>query len=128
MSPSNLVKIWVVLALAAAALASPVVLAQTAACGPFSSCLYAPPAAYDFDLATAAVTYTDVAGLERDVPIAIRRPRGKPGPLPVVIWVHGGGEGHTNPVTSMEEWSQVTAAAGYLSIAGAHKLREGRSL
>jgi dienelactone hydrolase len=68
-----------------------------------------------------------VAGLKRDVPIAIRWPRGKPGPLPVVIWVHGGGEGHSNPMTSMEEWSTVTAEAGYLSIAGAHELREGKS-
>jgi dienelactone hydrolase len=115
------------LALAAVILAFPVAMAQPAACGPFPGCLYAPPATYGIDLATAVVTYTDAAGLERDVPIAIRRPTGKAGPLPVVIWVHGGGEGHSNPVTSMEEWSTATAEAGYLSIAGAHDLREGKS-
>ena len=127
MRRTNRLKTKLVRGLVAGALASPVAMAQTGACGPFPGCLYQPPATYSVDLASAVVTYTDVAGLEREVPIAMRQPRGKPGPFPVVIWVHGGGEGHTNPVTSMEEWSQVTAQAGYLSIAGAHQLRTGKS-
>src|SRR5688572_10954805 len=71
---------------------------QLPVCGPYPGCLYAPAASYPVELTTGLVTYTDVTNAQRDVPVAIRRPTGKPGPLPVVIWVHGGGEGLSNPV------------------------------
>jgi dienelactone hydrolase len=115
-----------ILAMAAIVLGSAGAMAQ-AGCGPYPGCLYEPPVSYGVALTTSTVTYTDVAGLQRDVAIAIRRPTSKPGALPVVIWVHGGGEGHSNPVTSMNEWSTVTAQAGYLSVAGAHEQRVGPS-
>jgi hypothetical protein len=118
----------IVLALAATLLSSAGAMAQPENCGPYPGCLYAPPASYTVDRTSIVVTYTDIAGLQRDVPITIRWPIGKPGPLPVVIWVHGGGDGHSNPVTSMNEWSTATAEAGYLSIAGAHQRRQDASL
>lgn len=125
---SSLMKHYFMLAVAAVVLGSAGAIAQPAVCGPYPGCLYVPPAAYSVGLTTAVVTYTDVASLQRNVAIAIRRPIGRPGPLPVVIWVHGGGEGHSNPLTSMDEWSTITAEAGYLSVAGAHERREGASL
>lgn len=66
------------------------------------------------------ITYTDLAGLPRRVPIAIRVPITAPVPLPAVIWSHGGAGGHTNPARSMVEWSETTAEAGYLTISIAH--------
>ncbi len=99
-------------------------MAQTPSCAPYPGCLYTPLTTYAVTLTTTMVAYIDVAGLERRVPVSIRRPVGKPGPIPVVVWVHGGGEGLTNPLTTMNEWSTVTAQAGYLSITGAHSLRD----
>ena len=129
MNPNGLVGTSrIVLALAVTLLGSAGAMAQPENCGPYPGCLYAPPASYAVDRTSVVVTYTDIAGLQRDVPITIRWPIGKPGPLPVVIWVHGGGDGHSNPVTSMNEWSTATAQAGYLSIAGAHGRRQGASL
>ena len=69
---------------------------------------------------TATVTYTDFAGLQRSVPIAIRIPISAPLPMPVVIWSHGGAGGHTSPERSSVEWSETTAEAGYLTISMAH--------
>lgn len=86
-------------------------------------CLYAPPATYSVDALESEVVYTDVAGQPRRVPIAIRRPLGAAAPLPVVIWSHGGAEGHRNPRRSLAEWSEATAQAGYLSISLAHEPR-----
>jgi len=129
MKLNNLInKQHLTLALAATILGSAAAMAQPIGCGPYPGCLYAPPASYAVDRTTSIVTYNDVAGLQRNVAVTIRRPIGRSGPLPVVIWVHGGGEGHSNPVTSMGEWSTATAQAGYLSIAGAHERREGSSL
>ena len=91
---------------------------------PAPGCLYQPGNSYTVSpLITATVTYTDVAGLLRTVPIAIRVPLTAPLPLPVVIWSHGGAEGHTDPATSMREWSETTAAAGYLTVSIAHTPR-----
>lgn len=86
-------------------------------------CLYFPAVRYAVDRIESAVTYTDIVGLQRTVPIAIRLPIGAPAPMPVVIWSHGGAEGRTDPTTTMLEWSQTTAEAGYLTISLAHPPR-----
>jgi len=89
-------------------------------------CLYFPAVHYTaLSIITDTLTYTDAAGLTRTVPIALRIPLTAPVPLPVVIWSHGGATGHTNPLTSMAEWSETTAAAGYLTISIAHLPRTG---
>lgn len=87
-------------------------------------CLYSPAVHYTaLSVITDTFTYTDAAGLTRTVPIALRIPLTAPVPLPVVIWSHGGATGHTNPISSMLEWSETTAAAGYLTISIAHASR-----
>jgi hypothetical protein len=87
-------------------------------------CLYAPSTHYPVSsLLTTTITYTDIAGLPRRVPIAIRIPLTAAVPLPVVIWSHGGATGHTNPISSMLEWSETTAEAGYLTVSIAHPTR-----
>jgi hypothetical protein len=87
-------------------------------------CLYSPNTHYTVSpIITTTITYTDIAGLPRSVPIAIRIPMTAPVPLPVVIWSHGGAEGHINPTKSMVEWSETTAEAGYLTISIAHPTR-----
>jgi predicted dienelactone hydrolase len=84
-------------------------------------CLYFPSAHYTIaPLITHTVTYSDIAGAVRSVPIAIRVPVSAPTPLPVVIWSHGGASGHINPANTLSEWSETTAGAGYLTISIAH--------
>jgi len=105
-----------------AGLAAPTAPAHAVACSanPVPGCLYAPPAFYSVERSEAEVIYTDAAGQPRHVPIAIRRPLGASAPLPVVIWSHGGAEGHRDPRRSLAEWSEATAQAGYLTISLAH--------
>lgn len=87
-------------------------------------CLYFPSDHYTVaPVITDTIIYTDIAGLTRSVRIAIRIPITAPVPLPVVIWSHGGAEGHTNPAKSMVGWSETTAEAGYLTISIAHSSR-----
>lgn len=86
-------------------------------------CLYFPSVHYTVSLITDTITYSDTAGLTRTIAIAIRVPITAPTPLPVVIWSHGGAEGHTNPARSMAAWSETTAEAGYLTISIAHSAR-----
>lgn len=97
--------------------------AASCASAPAPGCLYSPPAFYAVDASESQVDYIDIAGQPRRVPIAIRRPLGAMAPLPVVIWSHGGAEGHRNPRRSVAEWSQASAQAGYLSISLAHEPR-----
>ena len=99
--------------------------AQAPVCDPAllePGCLYFPSERYDVisPTITATITYSDIAGLTRSVPIAIRIPISAPIPMPVVIWSHGGAEGHTRPDKSSVEWSETTAEAGYLTISIAH--------
>lgn len=101
--------------------------AQAPACNPAllePGCLYFPSDRYEVaPTITATITYTDIAGLQRSVPIAIRIPISAPLPMPVVIWSHGGASGHTSPERSSVEWSETTAEAGYLTISMAHLAR-----
>ena len=84
--------------------------AQAPVCDPAllePGCLYFPSARYEVSpTITATITYTDIAGLQRSVPIAIRIPISAPLPMPVVIWSHGGAGGHTSPERSSVEWSE----------------------
>jgi predicted dienelactone hydrolase len=100
--------------------------AQLAECNadPAPGCLYAPAAYYAVEHAESVVTYNDVAGEERHVPIAIRRPLGARAPLPVVVWSPGGATGHHDPSRSLAEWSEATAQAGYLTVSVAHVPRD----
>ena len=86
-------------------------------------CLYFPANQTTFQTVTNQTTYTDNAGLQRTVAVAIRIPTGAPNPMPVVIWSHGGATGKTDPLNSMVEWSETTAEAGYLTISIAHTPR-----
>jgi hypothetical protein len=86
--------------------------------------LYAPKTYATLPPVTRKVTYPNfIAGepgiteTERTVGIAIYRPVGAPTPAPVVILAHGGGDGLSNPLTAMEDWSPVIASAGYVAIA-----------
>jgi hypothetical protein len=73
------------------------------------------------------VTYQDEAFLPRTISFAIRTPNGLAGPLPVVIWSHGGHQGHVNPLTALSEWGELTARAGYISVGIAHAPRSAFS-
>ena len=86
-------------------------------------CLYFPTTQFTFQTTTSQTTYTDNAGLQRTIEVAIRVPTGAPIPMPVVIWSHGGATGKTDPLNSMAEWSETTARAGYLTISIAHSPR-----
>lgn len=101
--------------------------AQAPVCDPAllePGCLYFPRDRYAVSpVMTATITYTDIAGLQRSVPIAVRIPVSAPLPMPVVIWSHGGASGHTRPDRSAVEWSETTAEAGYLTISMAHLAR-----
>jgi hypothetical protein len=96
-------------------------------CAPLPSCLYVTPVNVNFTVSTSSVTYQDEASLARTVSFAIRSPNGLAGALPVVIWSHGGHEGHMNALTALREWGELTARAGYISIGIAHTPRSGFS-
>ena len=91
-------------------------LAQAPTCNqaPGPGCLYFPAASYGFTPFERSTFYTDTAGDQREVQVLIRQPLGAPAPMPVVIWSHGGADGKSSPATSMVEWSETTARAGYL--------------
>ncbi|MFN2427194.1 MAG: hypothetical protein ABR587_12190 [Candidatus Binatia bacterium] len=87
----------------------------------------APVAAQNFE---SRVSYTTAGGSTRTVKVAVRTPPGAAEqPLPVVIVVHGGGEqpNDRNPSTTLPEWSEALARAGYLAINVLHGTNEGAS-
>lgn len=71
------------------------------------------------------LTYRDLANIDRNVNIAIYKPTNAPMPAPVVLLSHGGADGKTNPLKSMDDWAPIFAKAGYVAVAIAH---EGRDL
>lgn len=111
------------LAVIEAGLLQSTLFAQIPACAPYPGCLYAPGPPVPFSTTTNSITYNDTAGLPRTINVAIRIPSVPAGPLPVVVWSHGGASGQSNPLTAMSEWSEVTARAGYLTISIAHTSR-----
>ena len=99
--------------------------AQAPTCNqaPGPNCLYLPAASYGFTPMERSVFYDDVAGQPREVKFMIRQPLGAPLPMPVVIWSHGETTGKKSATTSMVEWSELSARAGYVSISIAHAPR-----
>jgi len=59
----------------------------------------------------------------RAIPLAVRWSSLAPVPMPVVVLSHGGAEGKTNPRPAMEEWAEVLAGHGYMSVSIAHTPR-----
>jgi hypothetical protein len=94
----------------------------TASPGP--NCLYVPASSHGFTAFERSVVYTDHTGVQRLVRLLVRQPLGAAGPMPVVVWSHGGAEGKQDPATSMAEWSTLSARAGYFSISIAHAPRD----
>jgi predicted dienelactone hydrolase len=94
-----------------------------------ADCLYRPAESYDVDEPTVVetITYTDLLGEPRAVPIAVYRPRGAAEPAPIVLLSHGGASGKDNPLNSMEHWAPVIARAGYVAVAIAHLGRSEES-
>ena len=101
--------------------------APTCNSAPGPDCLYFPAASYSFTPYERSSFYTDNAGLQREVKVLIRLPLGAPLPMPVMIWSHGGAEGKSSAATSMVEWSETTARAGYLTVSIAHANRDPAS-
>ncbi|HYC00589.1 MAG TPA: hypothetical protein VEC57_15755 [Candidatus Limnocylindrales bacterium] len=77
---------------------------------------------------TDRITYTTAGGFSRTVSIAVRTPPGAAETeLPVVIIAHGGGEqpNARNPATTLPEWGEALARAGYLTINVLHGTNVG---
>jgi acetyl esterase/lipase len=107
--------------------ASATLLQAAPSCAPYPNCLYATPFTVTFTVSTSSVTYQDASSSPRTISFAIRTPNGLAGALPVVIWSHGGSQGHPNPLTALSEWGELTARAGYISIGIAHASRSNFS-
>jgi poly(3-hydroxybutyrate) depolymerase len=109
-----------------ALMASTAAFAQAPTCNaaPGPDCLYFPSASYGFTTSERTTTYTDIAGDLRGIKFLIRQPTGAPAPMPAVVWSHGGAYGKLSPATSMVEWSETTARAGYLTVSIAHTPRD----
>jgi dienelactone hydrolase len=97
-------------------------------------CLYFPATEYAIGREPPEVildtVYQDISNMPRRVKMVLRIPRGATGPLPVVIWSHGGADGKTNLDNVgdiMVEWSRATAKAGYVTVTLAHHSRDQAS-
>ncbi len=107
---------------------TPGISASTVNCPGFENCLYSPLRTYEVEeFAPNTIAYTDVTGRRRSFEIKVRYPGGKGGPLPVMIWAHGGGEGRNFEGASagaLKTWAEFSARAGYLSVAPAFHARD----
>lgn len=95
--------------------AAPVVAGLTSTPGPDG--MYVTPVTYEVGVFDNYEVYD--AERDRTFPILIRYPVDAPGPLPLIIWSHGGGyndKGHHQN----NEWGTVLASAGYAVIHIAH--------
>lgn len=101
-------------------------LAQALTCNqtPDAGCLYFPATSSAFTTFERNTYYTDHAGDRREIRFLIRQPLGAPAPMPAVLWSHGRADGKSSPATSMVEWSETTARAGYFTVSIAHTHRE----
>ncbi len=99
--------------------------AQSCNQGYANDCLYVPDNIVDFTVSpNQNISYTDVTGNPRTFSWAMREPVGVDGPMPIVIWMHGGSGGKNNGLYSLEEWSDLTASMGYFTISVAHHKRD----
>lgn len=95
-------------------------------CPGFPGCLYPQQQTYEFTKARQNITYMDVTGRPRTIEITIRIPTGRTGPLPVVVWAHGGGDGRNGIGASdgaLSDWSTFSATSGYLTVSPAFHAR-----
>lgn len=79
--------------------------------------LYEPAQRYTVRQGDGMITYTstDIITPQRTIPLRVRVPEGRTGPLPVVVVIHGGGfvdNGHAN----LADWGIALATAGYVVI------------
>lgn len=88
-------------------------------------CIYRPDEEYSYTATRIdGLTYTDLVEQPRNVNIAIFRPTDAPTPAPVVVLSHGGLQGQTDPIRTMEQWAGWFASAGYVAVSIAHERRE----
>ena len=78
---------------------------------------YQSPQHYAVKVFTGYVVHD--AARERDFPIKLRYPDGAAGPLPLVLFSHGGGSNERGQ-NSNAEWGELLASAGYAVIHIAH--------
>ncbi|MBL8952289.1 MAG: hypothetical protein JNK82_16035 [Myxococcaceae bacterium] len=109
----------------------PVDVTRMPACTPGSDsgCLYQPALAPEVAEVVFSddVSYTDVLGGRRVVPVAVYRPPGATRPRPLVLLSHGGSNGIVDATRALREWASILAAAGYVTISLAHRAYEYES-
>jgi hypothetical protein len=108
---------------------SPVAAMVLPACDPTrpKTCVYTSPAEHLVDrLGDIELAYDTVGMTPRTVPIRVRIPRDVPGPLPVVLWSHGGASGARNGQMKLAEWAEAVVRAGYAAINIGHRPRSHR--
>jgi hypothetical protein len=94
-------------------------------CPGFPNCLYTPAQTYQFARQTLRLEYTDVTGRPRRLEVTARIPN-RTGPLPVIIWAHGGeGRPFNASEGALDAWANIGAQSGYLSLTPAFWVREG---
>ncbi len=79
--------------------------------GGCEACDYVPASQHTDVQEVEGFTVTSPAG-DRELPILVRFPADPTGPVPVVVWSHGGSWGESKQTTH-EAWSRVFARAGY---------------
>lgn len=97
------------------------------ACPGFPNCLYPDGQKYEYVMQTVNITYQDAMGRPRTVEVTFRAPASRTGPLPVVIWAHGGGEGRNfegASVGALSDWSEATASWGFFTASPAFHARD----
>lgn len=82
----------------------------------WQACEYASP---EHSVVAVEGYVVELPSLGRKLPVLVRYPANQPGPLPVVIWSHGGelnDKGHHFG----EEWGNALASHGYVTVHPAH--------
>ena len=75
--------------------------AQSCNQGYANDCLYVPENIVDFTVSpNQDISYIDVTGNPRTFSYAMREPVGIDGPMPIVIWMHGGSQGKKTGFTA----------------------------
>ena len=87
---------------------------------PAPDCLYFPAARHGHAAYARSTFYSDIGGRQREVRFIDPPADRCTAPMPAVVWLHGGADGKSDPATSMVEWSDATAAAGYFTVSIAH--------
>lgn len=89
----------------------------TAKSTPNTALLYQSPDTYEVGVFEGYVVHD--ATRDRDIPIKLRYPKDAPGPLPLIVFSHGGGANNKGQ-NAYGEWGETLAAAGYAVINLAH--------